>query len=244
MKLSHKQFKYGSAQYIVLHAYARKKRGKGPSALRQGMNSRDSLAWAKTDLQDAHLGGLVSDSIRDLCVLAYVIREPVSKKLNEVVLTVTPGETFEQANSKYSSLQQAKSDAYKISPEYAASQELDRVRRLMNAQKLQEETEVFLALSGEDIKNVLKSLARLTRLLDNIYADKELSNAVHQQLLSWGFFPNVNCGVDFNGEDEENVAKYIIGQALAGFSSVGCPHPIAETFIERWLTKFYPGEVI
>ncbi|MBI2454037.1 MAG: hypothetical protein HYV54_00450, partial [Parcubacteria group bacterium] len=35
-----------------------------------------------------------------------------------------------------------------------------------------------------------------------------------------GYEPNVNCGKDFNGEDRENFARWLIGQALDNLGSI------------------------
>jgi len=53
-----------------------------------------------------------------------------------------------------------------------------------------------------------------------------------------GFDIGVNTGDDFNGEDEENFAKYLVGQALDGINSVGAPHQIVHKFTNDWKQKF------
>lgn len=54
-----------------------------------------------------------------------------------------------------------------------------------------------------------------------------------------GFDIGVNTGNDFNGEDVENVVKYLVGQALDGIKNVGAPHPIICKFINNWKQKFW-----
>ena len=53
-----------------------------------------------------------------------------------------------------------------------------------------------------------------------------------------GFRPSMNCGGEFNGEDRENYAKYLIGQALSGLNSFGAIHHIYHKFVAEWRGKF------
>lgn len=53
-----------------------------------------------------------------------------------------------------------------------------------------------------------------------------------------GFKPSVNCGDDFNGDDEENFARYLIGQALNNLKQDGFIYPVFDRLANDWREKF------
>ncbi|OGZ11660.1 MAG: hypothetical protein A3D67_00515 [Candidatus Lloydbacteria bacterium RIFCSPHIGHO2_02_FULL_51_22] len=56
-----------------------------------------------------------------------------------------------------------------------------------------------------------------------------------------GYHPNVNCGQDFHGDDRDNFARYIIGQALGNLACVGAIHQVVQRFTNDWKKKFIPA---
>lgn len=50
--------------------------------------------------------------------------------------------------------------------------------------------------------------------------------------------PNMCLNEQFDENNKENVAKYIIGQALDGILNVGSPHQIISSFHDKWKNKF------
>ncbi len=57
-----------------------------------------------------------------------------------------------------------------------------------------------------------------------------------------GYLPCVNTGNNYNDEDKENFARYIIGQALLGLKSpIGRIHPVFKSFAKKWREKFIPN---
>lgn len=55
-----------------------------------------------------------------------------------------------------------------------------------------------------------------------------------------GYLPDVNTGDEFDGDDPDNFARYIIGQALSGLRTVGVVHHVVTRFAGEWKNKFYP----
>ena len=42
----------------------------------------------------------------------------------------------------------------------------------------------------------------------------------------------------YDGEDRDNAARYIIGQAIANLDRMGAIHPMCGEFVRRWRAKF------
>lgn len=53
-----------------------------------------------------------------------------------------------------------------------------------------------------------------------------------------GFEPNVNYGRNFNEEDEDNHARWLIGQALVNLEDRGAIHKVFDRFADEWRKKF------
>ncbi len=54
-----------------------------------------------------------------------------------------------------------------------------------------------------------------------------------------GYHPNVNTGKDFNKNDRDNVARWIIGQALSDLAcEVGAINHMVVHFTEKWKQRF------
>lgn len=63
-------------------------------------------------------------------------------------------------------------------------------------------------------------------------------DTVVRAFVDHGYMVNANVGDDFDGENEENFAKYLVGQALDGIQTVGAPHQVLHHFAEQWKAKF------
>ena len=72
---------------------------------------------------------------------------------------------------------------------------------------------------------------------DRIDVQKD-SAAILSAFSARGFVPNMNLGADCNPEDKSNLARYIIGQGLGGFRTMGAPHQVIHHFTQQWKEKF------
>lgn len=123
---------------------------------------------------------------------------------------------------------------------YAASPEGKRaaaeaVERLAQAQATVDVHVFSLAhLDFADTDAVIAWVAGVADAADHV--DIKLNRAALREMFvfsGWGI--GVNCGRDFDGEDERNFAGWIVGQWL------DCWHPMVNGFIEQWRTKFRPA---
>jgi hypothetical protein len=62
--------------------------------------------------------------------------------------------------------------------------------------------------------------------------------AIIQAFVQAGYHLNINTGVNFNEEDKDNYARYIIGQCLDNLSADMPMMPIAKSFADKWVQKF------
>lgn len=93
---------------------------------------------------------------------------------------------------------------------------------------------------GNDVA-VLDWLSAFTESGGDMRVEKQLKKVLVMFAVN-GFIPNCNLGKDFDENDRDNHARYIIGQALDGLSSeVGAPPEMIPHLIERWKRKFVPS---
>ena len=123
--------------------------------------------------------------------------------------------------------------AYEQSDEYKNSQ-CERAKKIKQKQetatKLMSELE---AIDWNSFNDILTWLSSIQPVADHSGVSIDTGKVI-ETFRKNGFFPNVNLGDDFNKNDPENVARYIIGQALDGFKIVGAPHPVLLTFVADW----------
>jgi hypothetical protein len=83
----------------------------------------------------------------------------------------------------------------------------------------------------------LKWLCRLEEVGGMTYSNFDRAKVI-EVFAKAGYEPSMNVGDKFNGKDQENYKGYIIGQALNGIRSIGCPHQVLHTFTERYMKEF------
>lgn len=130
-----------------------------------------------------------------------------------------------------------RSAEYRNSPEgkQAACEAEERKRRLQDeADKALSELD---KLDFSNLKAVIGWFEQILDASDHVGVDVKPTHIVNE-FLQRGFKPGVNCDKDFNGDDEENFARYLIGQALDNLIHVGTIHHIFGKFAEDWRAKF------
>lgn len=53
-----------------------------------------------------------------------------------------------------------------------------------------------------------------------------------------GYLPNVNLGKDFDENDRDNHARYLIGQCLNDIRLIGAINPVIHQFTKEWKERF------
>lgn len=90
------------------------------------------------------------------------------------------------------------------------------------------------------LESVIEWLVGIARSIDRIDVSCDKQRIV-DAFESHGFMSDVNCYDKFDAEDRENVARWIIGQALADLKRNNAPHPVLQQFAEDWKAKFVKG---
>jgi hypothetical protein len=126
---------------------------------------------------------------------------------------------------------------YQNSEEYKIQQE-KRNQELMETQKkLDESMEKLKYLDCSNQKEVLNWLCEIQPCTDLVGTNVD-SNEIVRFFEDNDYFPVVNLGDNFNEDDQDNFARYIIGQCLSQLKERGSFHHILVKFAEDWNKKF------
>lgn len=101
--------------------------------------------------------------------------------------------------------------------------------------------EALRGINFADPVEPLKWLCKLEEVGGYTYSEYDRSSVLGA-FAEAGYTPGMNCGIDFNGEDQENFKGYIIGHALRGIQSEGSPHQVIHRFTAEYEEKFGIGE--
>lgn len=151
----------------------------------------------------------------------------------EVHYNTTPEQIVEEYSRKIDEQHQKwiNSDEYK-GLEAKRQDEIDK----MNADVpfLMDE---FEKISIPDTEYILDWICKIHPYVDRIGVNVPKDRIV-SKLVSLSYLPNVNTGDNFEENDKENHARYIIGQALDGLSKGESFHPMVVMFAEHWKNRF------
>jgi hypothetical protein len=240
MILSFRSYDYGSPEYVVLHAVARQRRGKVPSATtRWERNPRVALANAWARMKRGSPGEHISNSVTRLCLAARIGRKPVIAELNGITVTAQPDSNPVTLYRWWWSEMERGRAEYEASPEYAASQAHRREEAKERAIRGNALLQSLPSAIEAGYVAVMDWIAQLQPITDYIGVDLDVAPAT-ATLIEAGYAPSVNCGEDFREDDPENFARYVIGQGLSYMTKGGPIHPIYPSFAEKWHDRFDP----
>lgn len=161
----------------------------------------------------------------------------VNGEFNGVLFGVTEFSTEEALLSFFDAEMTRKRKEYEESAEYKQRQR-ERIEQLnvlsVKTSMLMDELRI---LDFSDYKNVLKWVKKFQPYSNDSGLAVPKEEILHLFATN-GYEINVNTYAQFNSDDEENHARWIIGQALDGIEKVGAMHPMVVTFTERWENKF------
>lgn len=186
-------------------------------------------------------GEHISRAIEKLCKLANTGGDTARGTFNGVDLVATPGVDPAAVEQQYRDLVDAQAAAYQASTEGRAAAR-KRAEQIEERQTAVDElaAEMRVTLNAEDVPAILRWFKRLADVADDISV-----SVPTVEILGWftsrGYEANVNCGDNFDADDRENVARWIIGQALSTLATVGAPHSIVHKFADEWLAGRSPA---
>jgi len=192
------------------------------------------------------VGENITETARKMILLANQKHNPVVAEFNDIELTAKPSvDTADNIVKFYQKESSRRAEEYRKSPEgQRAAQEAKERQQQLQAQM----DEAMVELPGLDFSDYNTVITWFEKIRDA--SDHIGVNVPHKQIVATfrqhGYKPGVNTDKDFNGEDKENFARYLIGQALKqlqGVSLGGGPkfhaiHHIFHNFATDWRKKF------
>lgn len=161
----------------------------------------------------------------------------VSGEFNGVTLTATGKETPEILREQFYIQLGKNSEAYKRSPEYKKEQER-RQKEVSTLQKKHDELiSCFPTLNFKDYNAVIDFIHQYYQVTDHVGVEKNHKHVI-KLLEDNGYISNANTGDNFKENDEENTARYIIGQFMSCVKESGACPPVLSSFYEKYVDKF------
>lgn len=173
-------------------------------------------------------------------MLAAMIDRPVTATFNDIPLYADKNTTPQDIVKQYETEMERKREEYRNSPQYAIDREKEERRRSSMQMLYDTKLAEILRWTDEDwsdLANVIDWLVAIQPTTDHIGIETD-PNFIVNLFEQHGYKEGVNTGNDFQEEDKENYARYIIGQCMSCLESVGAIHPVTHSFVERWKEKF------
>jgi hypothetical protein len=160
-------------------------------------------------------------------------------KFNGIVMVVSHDDSQETVENAYMESLEAARKAY-WTPEQLAEKHAKETRD--NAE-LAEHIKTLSSLDFKDAVAPLTWLCKLQELGDMTYCKFD-TQLVIKAFATAGYTAGMNCDDKSNEKDQENYKGYIIGNALDGIQTIGCPHQVLHHFTEKYQNIFSlnPGE--
>jgi hypothetical protein len=233
---------YTSAILVVIHALWQKSCHRNPSLTYGGeRNPRKALALAKLELgeYEAICGDCVGNAAEKIIWLASLIGQKCRCIFNGVELVAIPGITTKESLLEFFDQECRRlGEEYEKSPagiKAAAKAEANRVAMQEQMDKAMAELQI---LDSANLEKVISWVELAVEPLDHIDVIKDDLKVIGD-LSVHGFNADVNCGADFNENDEKNVAYYIVGQLLAFLAyGHGVNVSVVLRFCDEWREKF------
>jgi len=194
---------------------------------------REKVADLNVKIIEPMAGDTISGTAADAVALRKQTGSAVVFKFNNALMIVGKGDTAKSVCDAYEAHCEAASKAY-WTPERIAEKNAKEARD--NA-SLAKHMGTLSSIDFKDPVAPLKWLCKLEEVGGMTYSTFD-RKAVLDAFSKAGYTAGMNVGDKFNSKDQENYKGYIIGQALDGIATVGCPHQVLHTFTERYQKEF------
>ena len=186
-------------------------------------------------------GNHINSVATAMCVKSKEIQGPVYSTFNEIRIDATPTSIPEEVVKWYMDECDRRAKTYWDSPEGKAAAQESR-NRVDNAQKIIDDAMVDLAtLDFTNNSDVIYWFERIRDATDHIGVVTPADEIINV-FEAHAFKANENTGKDFIANDEDNVARYLVGQALECLSATSwgprAIHQIFDKFADDWREKF------
>jgi hypothetical protein len=188
--------------------------------------------------QNGFWGRTISETAQLLIKEANRCNEDVGYIFNNITIIVSKTATVDSVVNSYSTESKRLHEVYLRSPEYQDKLAQDE-KELEEAKiELENQLSIMYKLDFSNLKEVLVWLTKFQPLSDRTGV---MTNSIKQEVMttfeSNGFIAGANTGDQFDENDADNYARYIIGQAMSGIQDSSI-HQVLHSFVDRWLAKF------
>ena len=163
---------------------------------------------------EPHPGQSIEQAANALQARAIANNTEVTMAFNGIELSMGPDTSTQDVVAMYWQLTNERAEAYRNSPEGKAAAEKQKANIAAQQQKIDNAMARLSELDFADQGAIMDWLSAIRNASDY----KSVATPVQEIVgvfRDHGYFPGVNCGTDFDGDDRNNFARYIIGQALA-----------------------------
>lgn len=193
----------------------------------------------KTIIVDALPGDHISTVIKEMVdsVQAGTRYQKAVSDFNGVRIIATEQDTVESVQKQFERKTKASRKAYRRSTVHKRQK---RERKEELKQLNREGKELLQTFKTVDKTNYEALLSWLTAFQP--YSDrvglKLPKYKVLQTLKQYGYQSDENTEENYNSEDKENAARYLIGQCVSGLERPRAIHPVLVKFHKEWKEKF------
>jgi hypothetical protein len=146
---------------------------------------------------------------------------------NELPMIAFPGDKQAEVEARWRQLNEQHRTSYHRTPEYSQFMAMNESKAAKAISFMEEMRRANL----QDLKTVIGLLSR-SGIIGYTGTYQHTSEFV-RMLKEAGYEENVNCGENFKADDKENVARWIVGQAMTMPGS-----GIEERFCKDWLHRW------
>jgi len=186
---------------------------------------------------EPHPGQSIEQAANALQVRAIANNAEVTMAFNGIELSMGPDTSTQDVVNEYLRACNEKAEAYRNSPAGKQAAREAEMRLNTAKQKMASAMARLPQLDFNDLTAVIDWLVEIQDPSDHRGLETPREEIINT-FADRGYYMNVNCGEEFNAEDRENVARWLIGQALSNLKSVGAIHSILNKFAADWKMKF------
>lgn len=199
--------------------------------------ARRHFATSRTYVHSVEYGDDITFTARRMDGIANQKWATVKAEHCSIDLVAVPGTGKDAIVAFFMGKVQERYDTYLKSPQ-AQQDEKDEQERTQRLQTVLDDAVMRLEVFDfTSLADIIGWFEKVQPSMDYIYITPPGEKIV-AKFKEHGFESNVNLGEAFNGEDEENVARHIIGQALGLIEVNNHLHQVLFGATEKWRERF------
>lgn len=194
-----------------------------------------------TQVYRSMAGDWVNQVAAEMCRIASMTGDDVESDFNGITLKAWPGCQLETVVNGYNIESARRRKAYEESEVGKAEVRRQEAKLIENQKSIDDAMAELDSLDFTHNSHVMSWFEKIRAATDYVGVITP-ADEILEKFASHGWHPNVNTGAAFNEEDEDNYARYVVGQALECLTATSwgprAIHQIFDTFAERWRVKF------